>query len=1240
MSSSQEIFFSGSPNSDDDVRLVANGWYRFATHLRSGTVEASNQYARESYLGNALLTNSGMPAGTNRMLEMCPNVESQSIMFRVFNSNGNHTIWSLSINTGAFTKVMQSSFLQFSAIDYGWSMLVNNGILYWTTGGFISYISSQFSEPKQIDIAQGILFTAGSPSKYVTITRRTFDFVKWPPVFGPSPVYTTNLTQEGNFLWGKLYKFRYRYIYINNEESALSPVSKLPLPATGDFAQGRDWSNTQDDNNISVTINTGPDIVAKIEVLVNINDGPWYVYDQIDKTLEGIGNNATYVSIYHGVEALLPVAIVQRNYDSVPLTSRNMAITPDRKIAFGDYIEGYNKQATLATIEAIPVEIIGKQFPITAAFYGWDPLVATNRSFITTGSPTTYGVDVYIQAGDTMSFVVGSAVPDQVVTYVATQADVDQINAQPTAALRRDEFLTIVGTYIEGVLSIAVGSLATVQGFRVYHWNALKIFLNPITSTINVAQYYNGLAGGTYRLSDARPGLFKGAVHEYAKQYYDRANRDGTVLTYPALNLYVPFDTEQDKTDFQNPNDPFLTYARTTDNDTPPDWATHYQWVKRKVPVISFRETTGVNISQDGDLLRIELESFLVQQGGSYSNNIAVGNVVRLIRQGTISATIGPYITESVVLQVMKYDPSFGAGGAIWVPNFNSTGLVVDSNGFVLQIYTPGKLDENAVWREIGEEYVINNPHTSTRRHAGSALIGTATSLATGSPNFDLEAALVGPNGGNFDYLVGRAFSIVADVLYNGTILTATFNPVTQTTAIGADTNFTGLNVTGAILISLSQTATLPAIVNMAYGDVYTRTRAMSSNSNPLTPARFYTIDDFGYSDYYPSSYNSIGRIALELPDARQIHQKATIIHGGAFVDNTEINNLCRFDSTDITSVLAMDEQYGPINKMVVIGYTLKCIQDRKENSVYIRNTYGTLPDGSTAAGFNSEKTFGAWNQMKELFGTIHPYTVQVAEGDLFYYDHLNGTIVRSSNNGQVSICEGKYKYNRRINDFKLGIDAIGLANSWVSSFLDEQNNEYQITLFNLNAPTVGRQGLVFRYDLDKWDHEVSYAIFFGCNLGNYLVSVPALQATVYRHGTGAQNTFYGTIFASLLSFCWNDSPLLIKRPLRITLRTDQEWTLVSFVTEGNQSYPVQDTEVVPGQWKLLEGYYWADFLNDKNNVVPQIPSLSSAQLALINGRQLRAYAATGLLSYTPTTGTKVKIFAVSILSQVSDPGI
>lgn len=1246
MSSAQQIFFYNGPNSDDDLRAIAEGWYRSAIHLRSGTIEAANQFSRESYLGNALLSNPTMPAGTNRVLGMFPNIESQSIMMLSFNSNGNHNIWSLSINTGTFTKVVQSSALNFLITDYVYHGFVNNGIAYWTVGRLTSFLLDNFSEPKQVDIAQATLLTAGLPSAYTAFTRRVFDFVKWPPPFGPDASYGTDLNQSGNFLYGKMYKFRYEYLYLNNEVSATSPITRLPLPTLSEFTTGRDVQNTQADNILNVVINTGPDIVTKINVLVSVNDGPWFIYDQINKSLQGLANNAVYTSVFRGNEALIPVGAVLRNYDNVPLVARGMEMLPCRQIAFGDYIEGFNKEAITATISAIAVELTGRK-----------PFVCSTGAYFQTGIHSTLRVPAIlfsalnVQEGDVYVYSVyeqANYPTFQTISYTITRADYDAIQG---AMNPENQLITILAAFI----SATYGATGAFSGPS-YVWTS------PIPVFVAVAAGINPFSNGTiltpYRRTYPKAGLFKGITHEFAIQYYDRANRDGTVWTSPSLKLKVPFDTEQDKTDFQDPNNPFYTVARWVNGAIPPTWATHYQIVWRRVPVPAQQERTLIQFATDLAeplMFKLSLDNYFNNSlYGSYNQNIQIGNSVRFIRQQASPTANGDYAPGYTETTVLKYSANGGLNGteAIWIPRFDNQPVLGPNNynGAVIQIYTPGKLDENAPWREIGEEYTVIGANTVNRRHQGSDLTGTATDLVNGSNQFSLASWLVGPNGGNFEYLVGRVFAITADVLYIGTITAASFNPATHITTITANANFTGAQSFGSIVIDLNQilsgpgVSLLPAINNIQFGDVYTLIRQMAVYTGPgPVVAQFFTIDDFYYSGYYVSNFNSVGRLAKENNEARQVRQRATIEHGGSFVDNTLQNNLCLFDPSDLNAVLAMDEQYGPINKMIMMdGYTLKCIQDRKENSVYIKATFGVLPGGSTQTGFTpSSQTFGGWNPSGSLYGTLHPLSVQVIQNRLYYYDHLSGTVVRSSNNGQDDICETKkYKYQKRINDFKLGVEAIGLTNAWISSIYDEQNDEYQLTLFNTAAPTVGVQGLVFKPEKDRWDHEVKYAVFFGENLGTYLVSSPALLATVYRHGTGNQNTFYGTQYASELYFPWNDDPLLIKRPLRIGLRTNRKWALVSFVTEGDESYAAQDTEVLATQWDLLEGYYWADFLNDKNNVVPEIPSLATTQLALINGRELRAYGAIGRLTYTPTGNNAVKIFSLTILSQPSDPAI
>lgn len=1206
---SQEILFYGGANSDDDVRVIGQGDFRAASHLRSGTVESRGQYARESYLGNVVLTNNGLPAGTNTIIGIARwDVERAAIIYFVHNSNNDHTIWSVDTATGTPTKVVQSSALEFRATDWIHHAFVVNGVLYWTVGRLTSFVNSNFSEPKQVDIQQAINFTAGSPSVYTGWTRRTFDFIKWPPPFGPAAVYDTDTTRESNFLYGRMYKFRYRYIYYNNEISALSPVSNLPLPTQSEFVSGRNWANTQADNVIEVAIETGPDIVRKIEVAISINDGPYNIFKILDKTTLSIPNNTTYQVNYYGNESLIALPLNQRNYDAVPIVSKCMEFLPTRQIAFGNFQEGYNKIAINISPSVIAKEIKHRDFQDSR------PVLSAISSL---------GLRIFFSLGSVSDIFVG-------LTYVIPLSDLRTITFEITqsvydsivnAANPTQEFFEQIGSYIAAEAG-TTGNYTTI----------------PVPSyEFLVWPFYGSLLGFAFKrrvLTVPQVGLFKGATHPFGIQYYDRANRDGTVITVPVMNLYVPHCTEQDKSGFTDADNPYVALARMIVANQPPDFATHYQFVKQRPPIAGFQQRSVVKLETDinnPELIKLSLEGYYESEfEATINHNIQVGDVVRICRKRAttgVSGTWGDYASSYVELQVSRYDSSSGAEGeAIWVPQFDWEAILggpTAFESFLIEIYTPSSISQNAPWHEISEEYSIVNPHTSSRYHSGPTVVYDY--FNGGGGTFRVS--------GNYSDYANRPALLDASAI---SVTTAVYDPANNWTT------FTTLspvpNATGTVTFNLGQGATWPAILDLEYGDVYTRPRLMNTGFTITPKQGYYPIDDFYYSDYYVSNFSSIGRIAIESAEARQVDQKAVIRHGGSFIDDSQTNNLCLFDPSDFDASLALDEQFGPVNRMVMVGYTLKCLQDRKENSVYIKSTFGVLPGGSTQAGFTPQsQTFGGWNPAESIYGCIHPQSVRVAEGQLFYFDFYNGTVIRSLNNGQQNLGEGNYKYRNALNVFKTIILTIGLNDAWVGSLVDELNNEYTLTVISERTPSI-RGGHVFRYDKDRWDHEVGYAIRFAESLGTYLVSTPISSALLYRHNAGSENTFYGTAYPSLLTFAFNAEPRIIKRPLALLLKTNQLWTITSVLTEGGLNYGVMDSEIAPAQWKQYENYIYADFLMDKTNVVVQIPHLATTQLALINGRELRGYSSLITATYTP--GNKVKIFSAKVNYEDSTPAL
>jgi hypothetical protein len=137
-----------------------------------------------------------------------------------------------------------------------------------------------------------------------------------------------------------------------------------------------------------------------------------------------------------------------------------------------------------------------------------------------------------------------------------------------------------------------------------------------------------------------------GASHEFGIQYYDRANRDGTVITIPVGNVYNPFNTDLTNNQLNSPigfdKQPYYTNIslEIADNFQPPIWATNYQIVykpstnianfqQRSIKKIEFLSDSSVNLILD-DYYKNENGQF---PGASINQTPSKGDLVRFVRE-------------------------------------------------------------------------------------------------------------------------------------------------------------------------------------------------------------------------------------------------------------------------------------------------------------------------------------------------------------------------------------------------------------------------------------------------------------------------------------------------------------------------------------------------------------------------------------------------------------------------------
>ena len=774
-----------------------------------------------------------------------------------------------------------------------------------------------------------------------------------------------------------------------------------------------------------------------------------------------------------------------------------------------------------------------------------------------------------------------------------------------------------------------------------------------------------------YRRNKVKKSLKTGSKKVFGIQYYDRANRSGSVQ-YKASNIIqaeldVPFPSQETDAGVAGYK-PYTVSAELTINHYPPDWATHYQiLVKKDETILNFQQRGFTKIEVDPESytsarLKISLESYYLKtyKGATINQTPQKGDIVRFLRRysNPISLWPGPmnasnmtwlgrfarsstnygYCAEYLELEVLEFLPGGGYDGsdAVIVNNFDwqtVLGTRADDYGGLLEIYSIKKEQEDDIWYEIGSEFTIENPYTENRYHNGN----------------------------------------------------------TQ-----------------------DQDATLPAIVDIDYGDVYCRLRDMGKGVLEFevsvgeqdandTNHILYWIEDPNYSDFYNSDSHGRGRFGVDDVNAKRRHLKSSVIHSLPLVQDSNINGLSTFQG--LGSSRYLDDTFGSINRLKQVGYTLKVLQDRKETAVYIQKSYATGGDGAGQLAY-TDKVFGGINPYDTLFGTVHPGSVQLIEGDLYYFDYHTGAFIRTSNNGQTDISSGKYKFNyytsTKANDIALAFDSYE-----VISMIDEQNMEYtcffnkyddtneilncrinetgyvisvinspenlitllppgtsillsgssatndtyntvvsvelvgtddyditvvnEVTLpsnvgFRILLDVYSTEGVVFSYLRDRWITMVDYNPMWAETLGIINVSWD-VNGQIYSHNDGSELNFYADQKRQQIDFVMNESAIAIKRLLTMGLRSNSVFNVDSVTTPVSGSYPAMNSEIPAALFKLKEGYYWSAYLRDKTNVNTSDPYLRTVELALQNGRQLRGYVFEHTISQNSTT--KVVLFSI-----------
>ena len=345
--------FTQGMNGGSEERFLGEGEYRYALNVRSGSSDNDNIGAIENTKGNTKVELS-LPPGTNTCIGALEDKNQRKVYYFVYNSSSNHSIAEYNAKTNQAELLFTSSELNFD-LDHliTGANIVDDRILKWT---------DDFSEPKELDVVRIKLRTTdqilGDNRYPVSISdEQLISAIKYAPLAPPTAEYSTDWSTKINNIGSKFFQFRYQYVYLNNEKSAWSPISKLEISQGDAFIQNKQYQSTRYNNSIVVKVNGGSRLVKQINFAVREgNYSNFYIAEELTKQERiQVGNDFDITWRFNNDTVNLPITLAEslKLFDDVPLLAKSQELIDGNRLAYGNVVNGFDQVDTDVNITPV-----------------------------------------------------------------------------------------------------------------------------------------------------------------------------------------------------------------------------------------------------------------------------------------------------------------------------------------------------------------------------------------------------------------------------------------------------------------------------------------------------------------------------------------------------------------------------------------------------------------------------------------------------------------------------------------------------------------------------------------------------------------------------------------------------------------------------------------------------------------------------------------------------------------------
>lgn len=343
MAESKRTFIAGKMNQDIDERMLPDGQYRSASNITIEATGGSNMGAAQNALGNeklfdvsAFLLNYRGLVVTGAKTIGAVKYEPLSLLYWFVTSDQFDGIFEYNQNSNTTSLILGSTTNQLNFDSL--SLITGVNYIYSESGSYLFW-TDNLNPPRRINISRVRGYSIDDSRINIDI-----DVVLRPPLNSPSIFLGNDNVVLSNNLEEKFLYFSYRYKYIDNEFSSMSPFSSVAFNAkmlSFDPTTGDNVGMLNENNIVTIGFETGNQFVKEIQILArDTRSLNVVIIENLNKSELNIPDNSseTFVFRNNKIYATLTSDQVTRMFDNVPLKALAQDIVGNRLI-YGNYTQ-------------------------------------------------------------------------------------------------------------------------------------------------------------------------------------------------------------------------------------------------------------------------------------------------------------------------------------------------------------------------------------------------------------------------------------------------------------------------------------------------------------------------------------------------------------------------------------------------------------------------------------------------------------------------------------------------------------------------------------------------------------------------------------------------------------------------------------------------------------------------------------------------------------------------------------